>query len=81
MEAFTYGRRLARGGGGGEGRFLSIRERLIRIQEKKEFRKRLKILYEKKGHSICSIRDREILQVQEELRIPKFYEDEAEEKD
>ena len=53
MKAFTYGKRLNRGGG----KILSIRERILGIEEKRQFRKRLKILFEKKGSSICGDRD------------------------
>ena len=55
LEAFTYGRRLNVTGGG---KFLSIRERIMRMEEKREFRVRLKILYEKKASSVCCIRDK-----------------------
>jgi hypothetical protein len=53
MIAFTYGRRLNKNGG----KFISVRERLLRIEEKRDYRKTLKTLYEKKAKSICGERD------------------------
>lgn len=35
-----------------------MKEKLLRLEEKREFRRTLKTLYEKKAKSICGIRDK-----------------------
>lgn len=54
MKQFTYGRRLNRRGAP----YISIRERIMRIEERREMRMTLKKLYEKKSLSISGTRDK-----------------------
>ncbi len=53
FEDFTYGRKI------GKKQTVSniIKNRLIRLEEKRQQRKTLKTLYEKKAYSICGERD------------------------
>lgn len=54
MVAFTYGWKLNRGG---RSRFPTLKEKLLRLEEKRQYKQTLRTLYEKKAHSICGDRD------------------------
>lgn len=63
MKAFTYGKRLNRS----NSPHLTIRDRIKKLEEKKNLRRTLKLLYERKSTSVCCDRDPLVLKRGDEL--------------
>jgi hypothetical protein len=64
MKDFTVGKRLRRDGGPHVPNEFKVR--LLRLEERRQQRMTLKILYERKAASVCGIRDRLVLERQAE---------------
>lgn len=60
MRDFTYGKKLNRAGDARETNFIKLH--LMKMEERRQQRNTLKLLYEKKAASVCGNRDKAMLE-------------------